>query len=958
MKKQWILISAALLLLSFALAVNLSLAQGPGPGGERNPQDALGTAFTYQGQLQRGGSPVDGPCDVAFRLYDAASAGNQVGSAISATVPITGGLFTVGLDFGAAAFDGDGRWLDIRVKCDGDGDYADLGRQELTATPYAHYALHAPWSGLSNVPPGFADGVDNMSVVVSSTNVFVGEGLDQLSAGDSITLSLLSTYQLPQACANGAIAEWNSGTSLWQCGVDDQGSGGGAAWLLDGNAGSDPATNFVGTSDELSLTLAVSSTTALRLEPSGGTPNLIGGYSGNSVTAGVRGANIGGGGAGSSPNQVTADYGAIGGGIGNRATGDSATVAGGWGNEASGYWSAVGGGVGNVVTGSHAIIAGGWGNNVTGDYATVSGGLNNDASGESATIGGGNQNVVTAAHATVGGGRYNAIRASSSVICGGSSNLVTGTFSVIGGGFNNRVMASLATIAGGGGLDPFDPNIRNRVTDNLGVVSGGAGNHAGNGDDDQTNATYATIGGGLENNASSDYATVGGGEHNTASGSGATIGGGKSNVVTATYATVGGGLSNDATATYATVGGGLLNNATGSDATIAGGSENYATNWAATVGGGWWNFAVGDAATVGGGQANDAYGNSATIAGGYNNGASGDYATIAGGRHNRAVITATAAAIGGGYNNRVTAPYATVAGGGSDDSDYGNRATDDYSTVGGGYDNLAGNNTGTTADANYATVGGGRSNEASNNYATVGGGWDNQATGWAATVPGGLSNEASGDYSFAAGRRAKANNLGCFVWNDSSTNADVNCSVDFRWVARSSGGVYFYTNSGLSSGMYLAASGSAWNAVSDRERKENLEPVDVQNLLARLAEIPIHTWNYKAQDPTIRHIGLMADEFNALVEGLGGEGEDYINTLDADGVALAAIQGLIAENAALREQLGDMETRLSALEAESASSASPWQRGLLPGAGLLLTGLVWVTRREGITIKLSRGGGQ
>ena len=158
-------------------------------------------------------------------------------------------------------------------------------------------------------------------------------------------------------------------------------------------------------------------------------------------------------------------------------------------------------------------------------------------------------------------------------------------------------------------------------------------------------------------------------------------------------------------------------------------------------------------------------------------------------------------------------------------------------------------------------------------------------------------------------------------------------------------------------------------------------PVDAQELLARLAEIPITTWNYKAQDPSIRHIGPMADDFNALVEGLGGEGEDYINTLDADGVALAAVQGLYAqnqalevENAALRQRVDGLEARLSALEAKASSeaAASPIQAGLLPGAilpwaGVLLAGLgvvlslpkglVWVLRRGG-GLKPPEGGGR
>jgi len=52
----------------------------------------------------------------------------------------------------------------------------------------------------------------------------------------------------------------------------------------------------------------------------------------------------------------------------------------------------------------------------------------------------------------------------------------------------------------------------------------------------------------------------------------------------------------------------------------------------------------------------------------------------------------------------------------------------------------------------------------------------------------------------------------------------------------------------------------------------------------------METWNYKAQDPSIRHIGPMAQDFYGAFSY--GEDNKYINTLDADGVALAAIQGL------------------------------------------------------------------
>jgi hypothetical protein len=65
-------------------------------------------------------------------------------------------------------------------------------------------------------------------------------------------------------------------------------------WSPNGNSGTTPGSHYIGTTDAVSLTLAVNGSPALRLEP-GDSPNLIGGYSGNSVAAGVEGATIGGG---------------------------------------------------------------------------------------------------------------------------------------------------------------------------------------------------------------------------------------------------------------------------------------------------------------------------------------------------------------------------------------------------------------------------------------------------------------------------------------------------------------------------------------------------------------------------------------------------------------------------------------------------------------------------------------
>ncbi len=105
-------------------------------------QDAIGTDFTYQGQLKEGGLLTNGPYDFQFSLYDAASGGSQVGSTLTRDdVGVSDGLFPVELDFGDV-FDGNERWLEIAVRPgDSTGAYTTLTpRQQLTAAPYA---LHA-----------------------------------------------------------------------------------------------------------------------------------------------------------------------------------------------------------------------------------------------------------------------------------------------------------------------------------------------------------------------------------------------------------------------------------------------------------------------------------------------------------------------------------------------------------------------------------------------------------------------------------------------------------------------------------------------------------------------------------------------------------------------------------------------------------------------------------------------
>jgi hypothetical protein len=252
--------------------------------------------FTYQGQLKKGADAISGNCDMAFRLYDQVMGGNQVGDAITTTVPVSNSLFTVQLDFGNV-FNGDARWLEVAGKCGADASHATLApRQPLTAAPYALYAPTAgsvPWTGLTGTPPYTA-----------------GFGL-ALSGMQFSVLTGTIQQRVSGVCGSGyAIRQVNGDGSV----VCEPMSGGGQFWSLTGNAGTVAGVNFLGTTDNVSLTLAVSDTAALRIEPNATCSNLIGGYSGNSVWPGVVGAVIGGGGDSGDSNSVIASYGTVDGG--------------------------------------------------------------------------------------------------------------------------------------------------------------------------------------------------------------------------------------------------------------------------------------------------------------------------------------------------------------------------------------------------------------------------------------------------------------------------------------------------------------------------------------------------------------------------------------------------------------------------------------------------------------------
>ena len=307
-----------------------------------------------------------------------------------------------------------------------------------------------------------------------------------------------------------------------------------------------------------------------------------------------------------------------------------------------------------------------------------------------------------------------------------------------------------------------------------------------------------------------------------------------------------------------------------------------------------FNTVTGVHADALGGYGNSAYGESAVVGGGYNNVASNDYSAVAGGQGN--VADGYLGFIGGGYENSAIGQASAIVGGD------GNRAEGAAAFVGGGRLNQA--------SGYRATVGGGYQNEAGNNYATVGGGCLNDALGYAAAIPGGYGNSATGTYAFAAGYRALADHDGCFVWGD-MTEADIASTNGNSVTFRAYGGFRVFSADQV--GVILPPGSGSWTTLSDVRAKENIRPVDGQAILEKILALPVSEWNYTTQDDSVRHLGPMAGDFHAAF-GLG-EDATGISSVDADGVALAAIQTLVRQQAELKAEIATLKARLESVEA-------------------------------------------
>lgn len=377
-----------IMLLAFLVPGNRALAQG--------------NAFTYQGQLLSNGRPANGTYDLRGILYDAEIGGSQIGPIVTnLAVPVTAGVITTSLDFGPGAFTGAARWLELGVRVTGGSAFTSLApRQPMAPTPYALYAM-TPAGPKGDPGPQGAQGIPG-----------------------------------PQGPAGATGTKGDKGDPGPEGPMGPPGSA--DAWGLGGNAGTDPSTNFLGTTDAAALVLRAGNQPVLRMEgqPTGfrvttGQLNAIDPSSTNSVILGGRGNSIAGAAhqttiAGGTDNDIDSDQQAsfIGGGARNRIlqSNEYAVIAGGRDNRV---------GSNTVIS---LVVGGGenrMGNNV--DGGIMIGGFRNDILGST-----------------------NADRRQiAPVLIGGSDNEIgrgrDSSFSVILGGDNNRIgeNCAAAVIAGG-----------------------------------------------------------------------------------------------------------------------------------------------------------------------------------------------------------------------------------------------------------------------------------------------------------------------------------------------------------------------------------------------------------------------------------------------------------------------------------------------------------------------------
>ena len=164
----------------------------------------------------------------------------------------------------------------------------------------------------------------------------------------------------------------------------------------------------------------------------------------------------------------------------------------------------------------------------------------------------------------------------------------------------------------------------------------------------------------------------------------------------------------------------------------------------------------------------------------------------------------------------------------------------------------------------------------------------------------GTSITASGILSMAFGHAVNTNNQrGAFIMGDSNplNSSQTDSGFPDEFVARFNNGYYFLTSGNVNRfGVSIGHFGNAWVSICDKNRKENFEELNGEDVLQKLSKINFTSWNYKMQDPNIyRHYGIMAQDFYQAFghDKFGSIGNDTtVNPIDMIGIDMTAIKAL------------------------------------------------------------------
>ena len=357
------------------------------------------------------------------------------------------------------------------------------------------------------------------------------------------------------------------------------------------------------------------------------------------------------------------------------------------------------------------------------------------------------------------------------------------------------------------------------------------------------------------------------------------------------YSTISGGANNFLDASDSNISGGagnaILWAGPSSGHSIGGGKGNIiqSPTYCCTISGGSGNHAsYGGYSAVGGGQGNSVNsswgGGFATVSGGQSNSVTGDFGTIPGGANNVAANYAFAA----GYRAKAMHQGAFVWAD-STDADFASTGNDQFLIRATGGVGIGTTNPVAQLDVRangsfgnaFIPTASNASNVLNLQVGLSTNGWQNGIT---------FCEDASG-----TGMKLGYDGVGLGATNK-LVIYDINNVLRFVFESGGNLGLGVYEPGSPiqhSSGAQLTA-GGVWQNASDANRKTDFRQVNPEEVLARLARLPVQSWRYTNEVSSVRHMGPTAQDFKAAF-GLGTD-EKSIGTLDADGVALAAIQGL------------------------------------------------------------------